>query len=126
MPPDLLAHRCIQIRLPNGAPYRWHFEKDGETVQIEVEGPITLDESTLSRIAVLEGIGVGFFMEADVREDIAAGRLERVLVDWTPPAAPLCLYYPGRKNPSAAFRAFVDMARNLGRGATRSTRADSA
>ncbi|HZG28037.1 MAG TPA: LysR family transcriptional regulator [Ensifer sp.] len=120
VPPDLLAHRCIQIRLPNGAPYRWHFEKEGETVQIEVEGPITLDESTLSRIAVLEGIGIGFFMEADVREDIAAGRLERVLQDWTPPTVPLCLYYPGRKNPSAAFRAFVDMARNLGRTALRS------
>ncbi|MEN2978693.1 LysR substrate-binding domain-containing protein [Tistrella bauzanensis] len=119
VPPDLLGHHCIRIRLPNGAPYRWHFEKDGSPVQIDVEGPITLDEATLARIAVLDGIGIGFFMEADVRDDIAAGRLERVLQDWTPPTAPLCLYYPGRKNPSAAFRAFVDMARDLGKAAMR-------
>lgn len=115
VPPDLLGHRCIRIRLPNGALYRWHFEKKGTPLQIDVVGPITLDETSLALIAVQEGIGIGFFMEADVREDIAAGRLERVLDDWTPPMAPLCLYYPGRKNPSAAFRAFIEMARNLGR-----------
>lgn len=119
VPPDLLAHPCIRIRLPSGALYRWHFEKDGNPVQIDVEGPITLDEASLARIAVLDGIGIGFFMESDVRDDIAAGRLERVLEDWTPPTAPLCLYYPGRKNPSAAFRAFIGMARDLGRAARR-------
>ncbi|MDN2580257.1 LysR family transcriptional regulator [Aquibium sp. ELW1220] len=119
VPPDLLGHSCIRIRLPDGAPYRWHFEKDGNPVQIDVAGPITLDESSLSRIAVLDGVGIGFFMEADVRDDVAAGRLERVLLDWTPPTVPLCLYYPGRKNPSAAFRAFIDMAREMGKAATR-------
>jgi len=119
VPPDLLAHRCIRIRLPNGAPYRWHFERDGEPIQIDVEGPITLDESSLARIAVGDGIGIGFFMEADIRKDIAGGRLERVLQDWTPPTTPLCIYYPGRKNPSAAFRAFVDMARDFGRASAR-------
>jgi len=115
VPPDLLEHPCIRIRLPNGAPYRWHFEREGNAIQVDVEGPITLDEASLARITVLAGIGIGFFMEADVRDDIAAGRLERVLQSWTPATVPLCLYYPGRKNPSAAFRAFVEMARDLGR-----------
>ncbi|MGX1499557.1 DNA-binding transcriptional LysR family regulator [Labrenzia sp. MBR-25] len=120
-PPDLLAHQCICIRLPNGASYRWHFEKGGRPLQIEVAGPITLDDATLARIAVLDGIGIGFFMEADVRDEIAAGKLTRVLKEWTPPTTPLCLYYPGRKNPSAAFRAFIEMARDHGRAAIQST-----
>ena len=111
VPPDLLNHACLRIRLPNGSLYRWHFEKDGQSVQIDVKGPVTLDEASLSRIAVLEVTGIGFFMESDVRDDITAGRLLRVLEDWTPPLSPLCLYYPGRKNPSAAFRAFVELAR---------------
>lgn len=72
---------------------------------------MTLDEASLSRIAVLEATGIGFFMESDVRDDLEAGRLLRLLDDWTPPLTPLCLYYPGRKNPSAAFRAFVALAR---------------
>ncbi|SMF75564.1 transcriptional regulator, LysR family [Azospirillum oryzae] len=114
LPPDLLDHPCIRVRLPNGALFRWQFEKDGQSAQIDVNGPITLDEASLARIAVLEGIGLGFFMEPDVRADIEAGRLVRVLDDWTPPRSGLCLYYPGRRNPSAAFRAFIGLARELG------------
>lgn len=111
VPPDLLHHPCIRIRLPNGAIFRWKFEKEGQPIQIDVKGPITLDEAALTRTALLEGIGIGFIWEADVREDLAAGRLERILQDWTPPLSRLCLYYPGRRNPSAAFKAFIDMAR---------------
>jgi len=113
VPHDLLAHPCLRVRLPNGALYRWHFEKDGQAVQIDVQGPITLDEASLSRIAVLDGVGIGFFMEADVRDDVASGRLVQMLEDWTPPLAPLCLYYPSRRNPSAAFRAFIELAREV-------------
>ena len=114
VPPDLLNQQCIRVRLPNGALYRWRFEKRGQAAQIDVSGPITLDEASLARTAVLEGIGLGFFMEQDVRTDIEAGRLVRVLEDWTPPFAGLCLYYPGRRNPSAALKAFVGLARELG------------
>ncbi|MCV0369669.1 LysR family transcriptional regulator [Filomicrobium sp.] len=113
VPPDLLNHRCIRVRLPNGALYRWQFAKGGQAVQIDVGGPITLDEVGVARTAVLEGIGLGFFLEQDVRADIEAGRLVRVLEDWTEPFDGLCLYYPGRRNPSAAFKAFVDLAREL-------------
>lgn len=113
VPPDLLNHPCIRVRLPNGALYRWRLEKDGQTAQMDVIGPLTLDDASLARAAVLEGIGLGFFMEQDVRTDIEAGRLVRVLEDWTPPFGGLCLYYPGRRNPSAALRAFIGLAREL-------------
>lgn len=111
VPPDLLNHRCIRVRLPNGGLYRWRFEQQGVPVQLDVSGPITLDEASLARMAVLADVGIGFFMEADVRDDIAGGQLVHVLDEWTPTLPPLCLYYPGRKNPSAAFKAFVDLAR---------------
>jgi len=114
VPPDLLKHQCIRVRLPNGAVFRWQLEKRGRAAQIDVTGPITLDEASLARIAVLEGIGLGFFMEQDVRADIEAGRLVRLLEDWTPPRPGLCLYYPGRRNPSAALKAFIGLARELG------------
>lgn len=116
-PMDLGRHRCIRTRLPNGALLRWHFERRGETLAIEVDGPITLDEASLARLAVLQGVGIGFFLEQDVRDDIAAGRLVRLLDDWTPPIADLSLYYPGRRNPSAALKGFVGLARELGRKA---------
>lgn len=115
VPQDLLEHPCIRARLPDGGLYRWRFEKDGQPVLLDVPGPITLDEATLARASALEGVGFGYFMEPDVREDLAAGRLVQVLKDWTPPMAPLCLYYPSRRNPSAAFAAFVSLAREVAR-----------
>ncbi|OLP62696.1 LysR family transcriptional regulator [Xaviernesmea oryzae] len=116
IPADLYRFRCIRARLPNNALLRWKFEKDGQAVQIDVQGSLTLDESSLVRIASQKGVGLGYVMEADVREDIAAGRLVRVLEDWTPSLAPLALYYPGRKNPPAAFTAFIQAARDFAKG----------
>lgn len=114
-PADLLGHACVRVRLPNGALLRWHFEKDGETALVDVAGPVTLDEASLARAVVLEGLGIGLFLEQNVRDDIAEGRLTRVLEDWTPPLGDLCLYYPGRRNPSAALKAFLALARTLAR-----------
>ena len=114
-PTDLAKHRCIRVRLPNGALLRWHFERHGETVQVDVEGPVTLDEASLALAAALEGVGVGLFLEQNVREELSSGRLIRVLEEWTPPLSDLCLYYPGRRNPSAALKAFLSLARTLNR-----------
>ena len=111
VPPDLLNHPCIRVRLPDGALFRWRFEKGEETAQIDVRGPIILDEANLARVAVMAHTGIGLFMEQSVREDLEQGRLIRILDDWTPPFPGLCLYYPGRRNLSAGVKAFLALAR---------------
>jgi DNA-binding transcriptional LysR family regulator len=116
VPQELLHHPCIRGRLPNGALIRWRFEKGDEELQIDVDGPITLDEASLARIAAISGVGIGYFMESDVREDMAQGRLVRILEDWTPPAQPLCLYFANRRNSSAALQAFIALARDFAKG----------
>ncbi len=116
VPADLAAHNCIRMRLPSGALMRWPFEAEGRPLMVDVDGPLTLDEVSLARIAVLASAGIGFFMESDVRDDIAAGRLVQLLPEWTPQLAPLCLYYPSRRNPPAAFRAIVALARERAHG----------
>ncbi|WP_233210991.1 LysR substrate-binding domain-containing protein, partial [Pseudoxanthomonas sp. KAs_5_3] len=77
MPQDLLSHPCVRGRLPDGALLRWRFVKDGEEVHLDVDGQITLDEASLARIPTINGVGIGYLMEADAQEDIAAGRLVR-------------------------------------------------
>lgn len=124
VPQDLATHACLRVRLPNGAIYRWPFEKKGQSVHIDVEGALTLDEAGLARTAALAGVGLTLAMESDVREDIEAGRLVRVLEDWTPNQAPLSLYYPSRRNPTAAFRAFVEFARKRSEASGGSSRSD--
>ncbi len=110
-PADLPVQDCIRVRLPNGALFRWPFERDGQTAQVEAKGRLTLDEPAIARTAVLSGAGIGLFIEQDVADDIASGRLVRLLEDWTPPRPGLSLYYPGRRNPSAGFTAFLSLVR---------------
>jgi DNA-binding transcriptional LysR family regulator len=42
---------------------------------------------------------------------IAKSRLKRVLEEWCPPYAGYHLYYPSRRQPSAAFTLLVDALR---------------
>jgi DNA-binding transcriptional LysR family regulator len=109
-PADLDPEQCIRARLPNGALLRWPFEKDGEQMQFEARGRLTVDEPAIARAAVLDGAGIGYFIEQDVEDDVGAGRLIRLLEDWTPPRPGFSFYYPGR-NPSAGFAAFLRMVR---------------
>ncbi|WP_151989312.1 LysR family transcriptional regulator [Acinetobacter oleivorans] len=113
IPTDLFRHKCIRVRLPDGALFSWKFEKNGEIIQIDVQGPITLDEATLSRATVLENIGLGYFMEQDVRTEIESGQLISVLDDWMPCMSGLCLYYSGRRNQSAGLKAFLALVREV-------------
>lgn len=115
-PGDLMSHTCIRARLPGGTPYRWEFEKHGERVNVEVAGPLTLNQWDLMVEAALQGVGLAYASEWTVADHIAAGRLVRVLDDWTPPFPGLALYYPGHRHVPAGLRAFVEVVKEVMRG----------
>jgi DNA-binding transcriptional LysR family regulator len=58
--------------------------------------------------AAVEGLGLAFVW---VTGHLAAGSLQAVLEDWTPPFPGLRLYYPGHRHMTAGLRAFIDMLR---------------
>jgi DNA-binding transcriptional LysR family regulator len=112
-PGDLVAHECIRGRLPSGALLRWEFEKRGEQVVVDVKGSLILDHYQLWIEAALKGVGLAYINEWSVSEEIASGRLVRVLEDWTPPFPGLSLYYPGHRHVPAGLRAFVALIREV-------------
>jgi len=112
-PADLAGHRCIRARMPAGHIYHWEFERHGEAISIDVEGQLTLGQPDLMREAARAGLGLTYLTEFNIAEDLAAGTLERVLDDWTPPFDRLCLYYPGRRHVPAALRALIDLIREM-------------
>src|ERR1700754_1781560 len=113
-PLDLPGHACIRARMPAGHIYHWEFERHGEALEVDVKGTLTLDEPQLMLEAARAGLGLTYLTELNVAEDIAAGRLERVLEEWTPPFERLCLYYPGRRHVPAPLRALVELIRETG------------
>jgi len=66
------------------------------------------------RQAALDGFGLACVMEDQIMDHVAAGRLVRVLEDWCPPFPGYHLYYPSRRNASAAFRILVEALRYRG------------
>ena len=108
-PHDLRMHNCIGYRkISSGELHRWAFAKDGETLNIAVRGNLILDDAGLMLDAATDGIGLAYTADSYAAPYLANGRLQRVLADWCPPFPGFYLYYPGRRQISAALRALID------------------
>ena len=70
-------------------------------------GALTLDHAGLMAEAAADGLGIAYLAEHSARPQLEAGRLATVLDDWLPPISGLRRYYPGRRQPPPALRAFV-------------------
>jgi len=115
VPQDLTAHGCINLRLPTyGGLYAWEFEKNGRALKVRVEGQVVLNNTGLMLDAALAGFGLAYLPETQVEAHVAGGRLVRVLADWCPAFSGYHLYYPSRRQPTAAFALLVDALRYRG------------
>jgi DNA-binding transcriptional LysR family regulator len=114
-PQDLIDHNCINLRLStHGGLYAWEFEKGGRELRVRVEGQLAFNGSFQMLNAALGGFGLAYVPEDLAQPHVAKGRLKRVLEDWCPPYSGYHLYYPSRRQPSAAFALFVDALRHRG------------
>jgi DNA-binding transcriptional LysR family regulator len=111
-PHDLTGHTCINLRLITyGGLYAWEFEKDGQKLNVRVDGQLVFNSTTPILAAALGGHGLGCLPEDAVQAHIAEGRLQRVLTEWCPLFVGYHLYYPSRRQPSPAFSAVVEALR---------------
>ena len=108
-PEDLQHHACINYRWSGGgALYRWPFEREGKAFDVQVEGPLTLNDTDLIAAAALDGVGLACLLEDRVATELAAGRLVRVLEAFSPTFPGFFLYYAGRRQTPPALRALID------------------
>jgi DNA-binding transcriptional LysR family regulator len=111
-PQDLIAHDCINLRLTtSGGLYAWEFEKHGREIKVRVEGQLAFNGSFQMLSAALAGFGLAYVPEDLAQPHIAKGRLRRVLEDWCAPYSGYHLYYPSRRQSSAAFSLLVEALR---------------
>jgi DNA-binding transcriptional LysR family regulator len=113
-PQDLINHNCITLRLPHGGLYAWEFEKGGRELRVRVDGQLTYNTTAQELNAALAGLGLAYVPEGMAQPHLAKGRLKRVLEDWCLPYSGYHLYYPSRRQSSAAFALLVDALRYRG------------
>src|SRR5436305_7534770 len=79
-PQDLIAHRCINLRLPtHGSLYAWEFERGNRELKVRVEGQLTCNGTAQLLNGALAGLGLAYVPEGMVEQHIAKARLRRVL-----------------------------------------------
>jgi DNA-binding transcriptional LysR family regulator len=111
-PQDLVAHSCINLRLPTyGGLWAWDFEQEGRELKVRVDGQLTFNSIFQVRDAVLEGYGLAYIPEDLARPYLSKGQLTWVLQEWSPPWPGYHLYYPSRRQSSPAFELIVDALR---------------
>ena len=111
-PQDLTDHNCINLRLPTyGGLYAWEFEKGGRELKVRVDGQLVFNGTVQMLNAALAGFGLAYVPEDLAQPHLAKGLLKRVLEDWCPTYSGYHLYYPSRRQPSAAFALLVDALR---------------
>ncbi|MFC4158594.1 LysR family transcriptional regulator [Chitinimonas lacunae] len=108
-PRELDQHRCIRLRFPSGSIYHWEFSRAEESLEIEVNGPLTVGEMSLQVSAAEAGLGLAYVYHQYAAPGLTAGRLVTVLDDWRPEIPGFFLYYPSRRLMPAGLRAFVEL-----------------
>ncbi|WP_375743117.1 LysR family transcriptional regulator [Corallococcus interemptor] len=115
-PEDLLDHDCVNILLPStGAKYAWELERGKKTWRIPVRGPVlATNEEVLVAMAMAEaGLALMYAFEPTIVPRLKRGTLKLVLEPYAAWMEGLFLYFPSRAQVSPAFRAFLDVAREV-------------
>jgi len=113
-PRDLLGHACLRGQFASGAMIVFEYERDGEVVKVEPNGPLLVRVGAATDLAVeaaLAGTGVIQLFEDWLRPHLDSGALEPVLEPWWIRFSGPFLYYPGRRHLPVPLRAFVDFVR---------------
>lgn len=106
---DLHHHRCVALRHPRtGKIMPWTFQRDGETVTLDLPGCLTTNDTDTQRQSVLAGIGIGQLASFFVRSHVQAGRLEPLLIGYVAPPINFYLYMPRRTQIPKKTRVLAD------------------
>ncbi len=107
-PENLAQHNCLLFHFWD-TPNRWHFlDKDDGFRSVKVHGEVVSNNSLALRQILLGGGGITMAPTFLVGDDIANGRLIRVLNKYQCKSISIYAVYPHREYLAAKVRAFID------------------
>ncbi len=105
-PEDLRQFNLVGLSSPwpGGLP----LQNGTESITLPYDAPLRLGSQLAVRDAVIAGAGIAALPGLVARPEIAAGRLVRVLPDWSTPRKAIYFVYPSAQSVTARLRAFID------------------
>lgn len=107
LPADLLAHDTL-LYAHSAGENEWRLEGPAEPVSVAIEPRLLSNNSLALREAALAGAGIVRVPTFVVGEDLAAGRLQRVLTEWRLPKLDVYAVFPDRAYVPLKARTFVE------------------
>ncbi len=111
-PEDLARHDCITFRIRNRHERAWRFHPadapEAEALSVPVQGRLSTDDGEIAHRWALEGQGLVYKSELDVRRSLLDGSLVRVLPAWLGDELPLHAVMPSQRFLPQRVRALVD------------------
>ncbi len=108
-PRDLAAHDTM-LGSARQHPPEWRFGPGARGTAVRLAPRLMVNDVAAMLLAVRAGRGIGRALSYQVAEDIAAGRLVRLLPEFEPPPLPVQLVTSGGTHPAPKTRAFLDHA----------------
>lgn len=105
-PQDLVLHDCI-AHAPRDSD-EWSFATDEGPVSMSARAVVATEDLSFSRSAAIAGVGIAMLPELLVADDLAAGRLHRVLDDFLAIELGVHVLHPHARLAPANVRAFVE------------------
>jgi DNA-binding transcriptional LysR family regulator len=106
---DLAQHDCIRFRFPStDVIFRWELLDEGKPVEVEVSGPVVVNDPAAMVACATDGLGLGYVFESTAHEALVAGKLKRLLPTACPTLPGLHIYFPSRRQLPMKLRCFVN------------------
>lgn len=113
-PRDLLKHDCITFRVrAEGRPYAWEVMEEGVEIELDVNGPVLVNDAEYMVDLAVEGKGLVYMFEPLLADHLRTGRLVEILPRASTVEEGIYLYYPQRAARLPKLRAFIDLAREM-------------
>lgn len=109
-PQELARHACVACTAVTPLPDRWTFERDGRSLVVPVPSRLVVNTTEAAIDASLAGLGPTCVLSYQVDAHVRAGRLDRILTGFEPPALPVQVVIPAGRFVTPTVRAFVDRA----------------
>ncbi len=106
-PGELAQHACIVYTSPPHGP-DWELESARESVSVRVRASLLANSLTVVREAAMAGLGIARLPLFACSEDLATGRLRRVLQAWSVAERPVHAVYPTSRHVTPKVRTFLD------------------
>jgi len=108
-PADLTEHDCLGFT-GSALEHAWSFTGPDGVVTVPVKSRFAVNSGQALRQTALSGLGIIYQVEDLTREDIATGRLVRVLARWEPLSRPLHLLFAPDRRITPKLRSFIEFA----------------